>query len=444
MEIPKIVPGESFCRRFQCTAGSCLFTCCQQWIISVDQDTERRWRKIPVSRLPGMEEPDSRLDRNLAAGASGSGSRTETAETKIRSADPGSHGRKQSLAEAGICTDRGSGIRKIRLNRDGCCPFLTGKSLCGVQVAMEDQNDIPQTCRVFPRIQKEYPDRTEYSLSACCPEVIRMALEMPEGFPDLLREFCDPDVSDFLYQVRRQVLCILADESIPLRSAVLAAAYVLLDIRDRIEEDRRKNGGKRNISSPEAGWFQKYEAPDFRDSLLSAVSKAAPDEGASFRENLELFLDLTENYHRAGMYSADLGPARDAAGKLCGENGRSGRDPGAETTMFSLTDAADPDDRPLRALILLECVSQLVTESSGFRNLILTYEWIVLELSLARTMRYLCSPPGGHTGSPESELRLLTEASRIMGFPESDIFAYMESAFDEPVWSWGYYDLVMG
>ena len=112
--------------------------------------------------------------------------------------------------------------------------------------------------------------------------------------------------------------------------------------------------------------------------------------------------------------------------------------------MFSLTDAADPDDRPLRALILLECVSQLVTESSGFRNLILTYEWIVLELSLARTMRYLCSPPGGHTGSPESELRLLTEASRIMGFPESDIFAYMESAFDEPVWSWGYYDLVMG
>jgi len=32
--------------KFSCIAGQCPITCCQEWKIAVDADTNRRWKKV--------------------------------------------------------------------------------------------------------------------------------------------------------------------------------------------------------------------------------------------------------------------------------------------------------------------------------------------------------------------------------------------------------------
>ena len=39
---------------FGCIAGQCPITCCQEWKIAVDVDTNRRWKKVlPPDTMPG-------------------------------------------------------------------------------------------------------------------------------------------------------------------------------------------------------------------------------------------------------------------------------------------------------------------------------------------------------------------------------------------------------
>ena len=42
--------------KFTCIADQCSITCCQEWKIGVDADTNRKWKKIfpPEDVLPQM------------------------------------------------------------------------------------------------------------------------------------------------------------------------------------------------------------------------------------------------------------------------------------------------------------------------------------------------------------------------------------------------------
>lgn len=37
-----------FYNEFHCITDSCTITCCQEWKIAVDADTNRKWKKIPA------------------------------------------------------------------------------------------------------------------------------------------------------------------------------------------------------------------------------------------------------------------------------------------------------------------------------------------------------------------------------------------------------------
>ena len=45
---------------FSCIAGQCPITCCQEWKIAVDADTNRRWKKVlPPDTMPGCAKSRS-------------------------------------------------------------------------------------------------------------------------------------------------------------------------------------------------------------------------------------------------------------------------------------------------------------------------------------------------------------------------------------------------
>ena len=46
--------------KFSCIAGQCPITCCQEWKIAVDADTNRRWKKVlPPDTMPGCAKIQS-------------------------------------------------------------------------------------------------------------------------------------------------------------------------------------------------------------------------------------------------------------------------------------------------------------------------------------------------------------------------------------------------
>lgn len=42
--------------KFACIADQCSITCCQEWKIGVDADTNRKWKKIFAGGCPATEK----------------------------------------------------------------------------------------------------------------------------------------------------------------------------------------------------------------------------------------------------------------------------------------------------------------------------------------------------------------------------------------------------
>ena len=82
---------------FHCIADRCTITCCQEWKITVDDDTNRKWKKI----LPPDTISDKR--KNLTA-----------------------------------YTCKKDGARVIGLDKNHRCPFLSQDKLCHLVTSYGD------------------------------------------------------------------------------------------------------------------------------------------------------------------------------------------------------------------------------------------------------------------------------------------------------------------
>ena len=78
---------------FTCIAGACPITCCQEWKIAVDPDTNRKWKKVSAP----ADVPEQK--KNLSA-----------------------------------YTEKKDGLRVIQLDSDHRCPFLSENRLCRLTV----------------------------------------------------------------------------------------------------------------------------------------------------------------------------------------------------------------------------------------------------------------------------------------------------------------------
>lgn len=165
----------SYYDKFKCIANECEITCCQEWKISVDEETKKKWNE-------------------------------------------------QQLG-CNICKKDGDNV--IKLNEEKRCPFLTKDELCGI-VIDKGVDMIPHTCDVFPRQIHEFENRTEYALVSCCPEVIRLLDS--EKIEEVIKPLFEEEY-DEMYSIRNMVINIIA-EAKDSTLGLLKAFYILLDIRD--------------------------------------------------------------------------------------------------------------------------------------------------------------------------------------------------------------------
>lgn len=125
----KLVSPE-FATRFQCAAGRCPDTCCQNWQIAIDPQAAAYYRALP--------------------GALG-----EQVRAAIEDGDA-------------PC---------FRL-KNGCCALLDEDGLCHLQRNL-GEGALCADCRKYPRFTREYGGLLESGLNLSCPEVVRLVLSDP-------------------------------------------------------------------------------------------------------------------------------------------------------------------------------------------------------------------------------------------------------------------------
>ncbi|MDD6445615.1 MAG: flagellin lysine-N-methylase, partial [Lachnospiraceae bacterium] len=111
-----------FFEQFTCIADKCPLTCCQEWKIAVDEETNQRWKKLTPP---------------------------ETASVQ-----------KKTLSEYTIKKD---GERVIGLNAEHRCPFLSENKLCRLVTTYGDEV-LSETCTVFPREVHVFESHEEETL----------------------------------------------------------------------------------------------------------------------------------------------------------------------------------------------------------------------------------------------------------------------------------------
>ncbi|MDO4476328.1 MAG: flagellin lysine-N-methylase [Lachnospiraceae bacterium] len=188
---PDYYPG------FQCLAGSCPATCCEDWQIVIDPASLRRYKstKGPFGR---------KLRRRI---------------------------------------DWKDGVFRQKGRR---CVFLNEENLCEMHIEA-GAGMMCRTCRMHPRHVEVYDQEREIMLALSCPAAARLILGTDKkaefvSFEDEREEEENEDFDFFLFSAlqdtRQQMIVMLQDrrESISLRLArVLALAH---DVQKRIEDEQ--------------------------------------------------------------------------------------------------------------------------------------------------------------------------------------------------------------
>ena len=121
--------------KFKCIADKCKFTCCNGWDINVDINTYNKWRK----------------NSNL----------------------------NYLLDNVRFIKSNGENTYIIKKETKGTCPLLTDKGLCNIVINHGDEY-LSTTCKTFPRIENNFDEVKELTLSCACPEVINIISGMNE------------------------------------------------------------------------------------------------------------------------------------------------------------------------------------------------------------------------------------------------------------------------
>ena len=192
----------SYYEQFQCLAGACPDSCCQEWDVQVDEVAAARYLTLP-------------------------GSLGDDLRQKLKQED-------------------GEFYLEITERR---CPMWRTDGLCRIQAELGEEA-LCKVCREFPRLRHDYGDFAELGLELSCPEAARLIFtspsepwveqEVPGGSP---AEYDRLDM-EVLLRTRQQALSILEQHSF----ADAMALLLLYGYRAQEELD----GGEAAVWDPEA------------------------------------------------------------------------------------------------------------------------------------------------------------------------------------------------
>lgn len=374
--------------KFQCTASACPMTCCMQWRIAVDDETLFHWQEDWKKHVKEVEEG-----------------------------------------------------HVIRLNKDGMCPFLNEEKLCKIVLSHGEQA-ISHTCQTFPREEHRYNDRIERCLTPGCPAV----LDLMWGQDDFrilekeiqekkiqTQEICGQKVKEtlqneeicelnpVLFEIRNWFLEIVNDKQLPLNTALEICFLIALDLY----EFEQKGILERE--------FLHYKSITDLQKIREAIGANDQMTEDRLEEYNLLFLDISEIYRKQNIYADFLVPlAKEAEDLDC-----------QKTEYWSeFEPKLAPWKEHLRKLFAEEISSAVITPGTEqVRDILVKLEWMAMEYAALLQVLFL----QGNTGeiSYEKLRESVCVVFRMMGYADDDIWEYMENCFDQVIWPWEYYALLV-
>ncbi len=386
--------------RFSCTADQCPITCCQEWKISVDEHTNKCWKKLapPADTIP--------------------------AKTRLSA-----------------YTTFKDGTRVIALNQDHRCPFLSKEKLCKLVLEHGDQV-LSETCQVFPRETHTFDTHEEQSLMPCCPAVIDLwkdceTLHFPEVSDQWFQTESDrnsaaldgssDDVSDaLLFQLRSKLIALMQRSDRTPSQALMESFYILLELY------RNDDWNEETLND--------YFSESTLTELHKAIFSASPAPEDTIIEDNEILQDLAVNYQKEGLYQSYLNPVLADAEALAEDYGTETLTRQWETFLQSLKGF-----HPLLKNVLAnELFSDLLIPGGDLENMLVQMQWMALEYAAVRQSLFLLWLQNGCQELTYEQVRdYLVILMRMTGYDEDDIYEYLENSFEELVWEWGYFALVV-
>lgn len=311
--------------KFQCIADRCTITCCQEWKIGVDNETNRKWKKL----LP----PDTVVDK------------------------------KKNLSAYTVKKD---GMRVIALDEKHRCPFLNEEKLCRLLCTYTDRV-LSDTCTQFPREVHRFSTHEEETLMPCCPAVIDIWKDAKEiVFPKVDREY-----KDLLFAIREHMMELLEDSTQRLEDQLKQGFYILLELNKQ--------------DSLTMQLVNEYFSGESVAQLREAIAQIPMDELDSMDECNELLQDLAVNYQKEGLYKKYLDPILLQAKQL---SETYAADAMCEDLQLFEKQFRQWQPL-LRKFLLNEFYSDLLVPDGDLESMIVSMQWIGMEYAVIRHSVFL-------------------------------------------------------
>lgn len=311
--------------KFQCIANRCTITCCQEWKIGVDNETNRKWKKL----LP----PDTVVDK------------------------------KKNLSAYTVNKD---GMRVIALDEKHRCPFLNEEKLCRLLCTYTDRV-LSDTCTQFPREVHRFSTHEEETLMPCCPAVIDIWKDAKEiVFPKVDREY-----KDLLFAIREHMMELLEDSTQRLEDQLKQGFYILLELNKQ--------------DSLTMQLVNEYFSGESVAQLREAIAQIPMDELDSMDECNELLQDLAVNYQKEGLYKKYLDPILLQAKQL---SETYAADTMCEDMQLFEKQFRQWQPL-VRKFLLNEFYSDLLVPDGDLESMIVSMQWIGMEYAVIRHSVFL-------------------------------------------------------
>ena len=320
--------------KFTCIADQCTITCCQEWKIGVDADTNRKWKKI----FP--PEDVSPQKKNLSA-----------------------------------YTTKKDGGRVIELTEEHKCPFLNENKLCKLVTAY-GENVLSETCAVFPREVHRFETHEEETLMPCCPAVIDLLWE-----EEPQRIYAGETAR---FYIREKLTELFLDEDYRVEESLLCGFYIIRELFDKCGQDEKLSE-----------LAEDYFSTENQQQLRRAIEEIERDPFATMEERNELLQDLAVNYRKEGLYRNYLNPVIEKAEELSGLFENIGNPADApeqnadlETEMADRMHAFESEFQAynplMRKFLINEFNADLLMPDGDLESLLVQYQWIAMEYEIGR------------------------------------------------------------
>ena len=311
--------------KFKCIADKCNFTCCKGWDINIDTKTYNKWRE----------------NDNL----------------------------NYILDSVRFIKSHGKNTYLIKKETKGECPFLSNEGLCNIVINHGDEY-LSSTCKSFPRIENDFEDVKELTLSCSCPEVVNIISDMKEKI------YIDSNdslsyIEDLgCLKIRETLVNILQKDDISIENKLIISydmLFKMLNSDDLTYEDLIEfldNYKSKNYIKEELSKYKDYENKDTIEGL---------------KEINSLFIDIIENYRNVSIFKESLKDIYKFTEEIKIEN--------LFKNWKDFKDLFKEHENLIENCIVSKVLSSCV--SDDLEEMIISFEMIILEYLLIRYAIFL-------------------------------------------------------